>query len=580
MELVIAEPEQITLGGFTSEVAASTREYLRGWAGLVKPQASTGLSKEEQKALKEQGRAEYDARVATIELGFGDYPLEGACVSVAQAQFVMASLCIQLRLDAWGGRNLPSEEVSYLLEGCCNGMSAHMHKLGVTSADKEAALPVLGAALHAPSGTTANMDKWVGRQVLRLNGRFAYTGMSEYSYFGVDALPYASFYFGTGGGADYEQCRSSHVKTSFWEGHPVNRPVGVVYTQDGVAWFAGYATFKDVVQRRFTRQRAAAVVKHCTGSDTEASKAADRIRAGTSSCDKVVVYPNDVPFGRVYVDLGLKSCMAHSTDAYRTWGDVHPVDVYSSAYFGKGDNGLALIACFADGTATSRGILNTKTGQVVRWYGNHRDWLYVKGTFGIKKDDCALKGAWLALVSDGDEFIGPYVDGFYDHGEVDGDAGRIVLTDCDGHCMDDTGGVYNYCDGEEQLCCLSGGWYPERGMVHQPESDTWYHPDNVGYRTLRDYYTDEYLHEVDAYSVTFEGDTVHFREGAEVPGEWVYIVHRGEYYEGTQCLVQDYYGDWQHEDDVVKNKAGEYVLECDYNEEEDTSNDEDERACA
>lgn len=579
MKLIIAEPQTTELAGFTSEVATETRARLNEWLALVPEDApaKAELSAESKKLAKEQGRAAYNEHTGAIEGGLPAY--DHFTLTKTQGQFVMAALVVQLKMKGWEQAS-NKEFISYVLEGCANAMSAHMHKLGVSPEDKEQAQPIIAGISMAPNNTSAKFDDYA-RDVMQLLGHgYKYLRWGEHNDYGLENLSYETFYFGNWRGADYTlYCNSrSNGAHEYYHGRSLMRADGILYVQDGVAWFAGYATAKDTVNRRFTRQRAAAVVKHCTGSDVQAAVAVDTIRAGTSACTSIVIHPNDVPFGTVYIQHReqLPSCMAHGRHNYNTWDSIHPVDVYSSAYFGAGDNGLALITCFTNELATSRAILNTRTNKVVRWYGSHRDMLYVTGAFGIKDSSNALNGSWLALVQDGSKFIAPYVDGNYDHGSIDTESKRVLLTDCDGFCLTDTDGVYY--DMETRMCCLDGAEYPIDELEYQEDTETYYNPENT-HLGVREWYNNEWVRESETFSAEYQGDTVYFRDGDEVPDDWVFIEHRNEYWD-TCYTVVDFNGNIQHEGDVVNNKAGEFVLECDYDEEEDVSDDEDERECA
>ncbi|ALA46473.1 hypothetical protein BF2512_16 [Dickeya phage BF25/12] len=251
---------------------------------------------------------------------------------------------------------------------------------------------------------------------------------------------------------------------------------GVVYTEDGTAWFAGFLNADDVLKLRFRRMRLGAAIKELTGDDNLARKAAD-IR-DLSSYD-LVLHPNDRPFGDEYVRMreegnSLESCMAHSAGNYDAPFNVHPCDVYSCAYYGQGDNGLVLVEAQQGGIPVGRGILNVHTKQIVRWYGEYKASVMLKNTFGIKVDGDALDDVQLALIQDGAKIAAPYLDGCQ---ACDIEDGELYVRHRGDIVMDDTSG-YQDCKARE-LDTLSGDYYPESDLEYQPIHDTYYNPDNT-----------------------------------------------------------------------------------------------------
>lgn len=587
MKLVIAEPVNCELSGFNSEVATETREYLSKWFSML-PQTEvagpvdTAARKAEHKEWKELGRAEYTQHKEAIKGGFVTF--RNFTVSREAGQFIMAGLvCTNgLRQFAEGGITPQSEQASYQFEGRCNAMSQHMHSLGIKEEHRREAAALLAGATRAPAGTTGHFDEWAVGLLCKLGqDRLQRTG----SWFdGGTRVDSSAFYLASTGrtlsATVAKAWRNSDLGGQFSEA-VLHSAIGVLYVQDDIAWFAGYATAEDLVNRRFTRQRAAAVVKYCTGSDAEAAKAADALRMGSLTCDEVYVYPNDVPFGPEYRRMhgNLDSCMSYGLVSYETWDDIYPTDVYSSAYFGAGDNGLVLIECRSGGVPTSRAILNTRTDKYVRWYGEHKDELCVSGTFELEGCSSALRDSWLARVQQDGKIIGPYLDGNYDCVNCDDEDTRLYLYLDGGINMSDTDGVYYVAEQEMQTCCIDGDEYPESEMQYQGNSDTWYHPGNTC-NAVTNYYSGDYIHQDDAEAYELEGETVYLRSGDDIPDDWVWVQYRDMFFDGPRDLVVDINGEYQHEDDVVQNKAGEYVLASEYNAEEDADDVEDERECA
>lgn len=248
---------------------------------------------------------------------------------------------------------------------------------------------------------------------------------------------------------------------------------GIVYTEEGTAWFAGFLSVDDVLKLRFRRMRLGAAVKELTGDDELARKAAD-IR-DLNEFD-LVLHPNDRPFGEEYIRMcrdgsGLDSCMTRSAESYDAPFDVHPCDVYSCAHYGQGDNGLVLVEARQDDTPVGRGILNVNTKQIVRWYGEYKAGVMLERTFNISIDTDALDDVQLALIQDGSKIAAPYLDGCQSC-DIEGEV--LVVRSCGDIEMDDTYG-YQWCCARQQDVC-SGEYYPEDEMEYQPIHDTYYHP--------------------------------------------------------------------------------------------------------
>lgn len=277
------------------------------------------------------------------------------------------------------------------------------------------------------------------------------------------------------------------TQSYYWEGLSGTREVhttvhsaggycGVVYTEGGTAWFAGFLNADDVLKLRFRRMRLGAAMKELTGDDAIARKAAD-IRDLNSF--ELVLHPNDRPFGVEYIRIradgnDLNSCMTHSAGNYKAPFDVHPCDVYSCAHYGQGDNGLVLVEAQQGGTPVGRGILNVHTKQIVRWYGEYKAEVMLRNTFGIDTDTDALDDTQLALIQEGYKIAAPYLDGCQSC-DIEGD--KLYVRSGGEIDMDDTTG-YQYCEACEYDVC-SGESYPESELEYQPIHGTYYHPDNT-----------------------------------------------------------------------------------------------------
>lgn len=296
---------------------------------------------------------------------------------------------------------------------------------------------------------------------------------------------------------------------------------GVVYTEGGTAWFAGFLNADDVLKLRFRRMRLGAAMKELTGDDAIARKAAD-IRDLNSF--ELVLHPNDRPFGVEYVRMrvdgnGLDSCMTHSAGHYEAPFDVHPCDVYSCAHYGQGDNGLVLVEAQQAGTPVGRGILNVHTKQIVRWYGEYKAAVMLRNTFGIDTDTDALDDTQLALIQEGSKIAAPYLDGCQSC-DIEGD--ELYVRNGGEIDMDDTTG-YQYCEACEYDVC-SGDTYPESELVYQPLHGTYYHPDNTCLGVFCPI-TGEYCGTYDTATVYVDGEDTCVSDGIyhgciEAPGAW------------------------------------------------------------
>ena len=296
---------------------------------------------------------------------------------------------------------------------------------------------------------------------------------------------------------------------------------GVVYTESGTAWFAGFLNADDVLKLRFRRMRLGAAMKELTGDDAIARKAAD-IRDLNDF--ELVLHPNDRPFGAEYVRMhadgnGLGSCMTKSTKGYDAPFDVHPCDVYSCAHYGQGDNGLVLVEAQQGGTPVGRGILNVHTKQIVRWYGKYKAEVMLRNRFDIHTDSDALDDVQLALIQDYSKIAAPYLDGCQ---SCDIEDGELYVRSGGSIEMDDTSG-YQYTAQREYDVC-SGDYYPEDELEYQPIHETYYHPDNT-YMGVFCPITEEYCNNHDTSRAFVDGEETRISDiiyygSVSAPGAW------------------------------------------------------------
>ena len=376
----------------------------------------------------------------------------------------------------------------------------------------------------------------------------------------------------------YKPDTQTYYGKGLYEGREVQTDVcdmgnycGVVYTESGTAWFAGFLNADDVLKLRFRRMRLGAAMKELTGDDAIARKAAD-IR-DLNDFD-LVLHPNDRPFGAEYVRMradgeGLDSCMTHSTGSYNAPFDVHPCDVYSCAHYGQGDNGLVLVEVQQDGTPVGRGILNVHTKQIVRWYGEYKAEVMLRNTFGIDTDTDALDDTQLALIQDDYKIAAPYLDGCM---SCDIEDGELYVRSCGDIEMDGTTG-YQYTERREYDVC-SGDYYPESELEYQPIHETYYHPDNTHMGVFCPI-TEEYCNESGTSNAYVDGEDTHISDaiyfGAiDEPGSWQKL---GGSIGWTENI--DYYTYDEETDEWYSNEAYEQLVA---EREEEQEKDKDEAA--
>lgn len=326
----------------------------------------------------------------------------------------------------------------------------------------------------------------------------------------------------------YEPRTQPYLGTGLYEGREVQTEVygmgdyrGVVYTESGTAWFAGFLNADDVLKLRFRRMRLGAAMKELTGDDAIARKAAD-IR-DLNEFD-LVLHPNDRPFGAEYIRMrkegtALDSCMTRHASDYDAPFDVHPCDVYSCAHYGQGDNGLVLVEARQGGTPVGRGILNVHTKQIVRWYGEYKAGVMLRNTFGIDVDSDALDAVQLALIQDGAKIAAPYLDGCQSC-DIEGD--ELYVRSHGDIDMDDTSG-YQWCCARELDVC-SGEYYSEAELEYQPIHETYFHPRNTHMGVFCPI-TEEYCGIYDTSYALVDGEETRISDNVysgciSAPGSW------------------------------------------------------------
>lgn len=489
MNIQIAEPNlENPLEQFKPEIATSTREALASIFTIGESVADSGfkpVSKDVLTELKERVNTRCTGRLMR------DYDGKPADTF----QHVQRVLCT-------AGQVLESLRVgvnelrySYYFEYAVRWAKGYLYKNGLPLPEEYGVLST--AVQKAPLGTCSRVDEFAEVQVLSRGGLLYCAPILPVRLLGKlnIARSCMQVVLPTGG--------TGEVSIS------AGGLLGVVYTLEGTVWFAGFLNNEDFLKLNFRRMRLGAAVKELTNDSEIARKAVDAAR--TSEFD-FVLYPNDVPFGEVYHSMGdtVNSCMSGSADDYRAPFDVHPCDVYSTAHYGQGDNGLVLVQAIKDGEPVGRGILNVQTRTIVRWYGEHDARTLLANTFSIEQDSDALDGVRLALIQDGSKIAAPYLDGTDSVG-LD-DEGYLVVG-LSGVCCDDTSGYQ--CFGSTQECCITGGTYPEEDMCYQDTSETWYLPDNTP-EAFECAVTGEYFAPYDTSTRTIDGEYVRVWDGVSL----------------------------------------------------------------
>lgn len=479
MNITIAEPvttNEVEI--FKPEVATRTREKLAEIFNLgeqVSEGVVTPLSKSILSNIKSDVHSQADEILNRVGLD-PEYPLE--------AVFSIAGAAVRAIADSGDAR-----KYSYAMEYATGWMRKVVHSKSLTAYPVDTANLV--AVGMAPRGTTSQCDRTVRPMSGGSLGHFLY---QLEDWFGDAGEKLRDFC----GCAGWKQFQSTFG--SAWSHENI---LGVIYTEEDVAWFAGFITVEDYAAMKFSRIRVGALVKQLTKSDTKAQEAADRFRSLYNF--DLVLHPNDRSFGAEYRSMyerntdELGSCMTANARGYGAPFGVHPCDVYSTSLYGQEDNGLVLVeAQFAD-KPVGRGILNVKTKQIVRWYGEHKAMVMLRNVFGIHEDTDALDDVRLALIREGNKIAAPYLDGDQNV-RITEDDKLYVGSGCRDSFdfeMDDTSG-YQYCT-EMQYCAITEERYPVEDLEYQEISETYVHPSNC-HSSYRCAITGEYF---DPYNLRY-----------------------------------------------------------------------------
>lgn len=372
-------------------------------------------------------------------------------------------------------------EKSYWLEGAVQSLRKHLHAHGRLHemSDDIAGVGMLLLAMVAPSWTSGRQDMEVRERFGSCDTLLGHDGFEAVEVRGLTSMGTVSSRYAAR--KLFERAGVPHQDTAA-------AGVFIAYFDDaGEPFVAGLLTPHDVLTLRFRRVRLGSYLAELGKEDEWVRNIVNRVKAEQATA-QFVVYPNDYLWGRVYADgrACVESCMSYEPGH---WDDMeyfptqHPIDAYSSAYWGSGDNGLALVVQVdAEGDMLGRGILNTQSGNIVRWYGAVSGGRALSRLAGIDvEDDRALRGSWLALLPDeGTEvptdmagrFVHPYVDGVSSQGTVDHDTRRVMLLNDGAQDLQDTCG-WSYTGEESVYCSYNGRTYRAGAVTRQPITRYW-----------------------------------------------------------------------------------------------------------
>lgn len=365
---------------------------------------------------------------------------------------------------------------SYWLEGAVQSLRKHLHAHGRLHemADDKAGVGMLLLAMVAPSWTSGQQDMEVCERFGSCAALLDHDGFKAVQVRDLSRMDSRRSRFGVR--KLFERAGVPHQGTA---------AVGVfiAYFDDaGEPFVAGLLTPHDVLTLRFRRVRLGSYLAELVKEDEWVRDIVNRVKAEQATA-QFVVYPNDYLWGRVYADgrACVESCMSYEPghwDDMKYFPTQHPIDAYSSAYWGSGDNGLALVVQVgAEGDMIGRGILNIRDGNIVRWYGAVSGGRALSRLAGMDvEDDSALKGSWLALLTDeGTEvpvdmagrFVHPYVDGTRSQGTVDNETRRVLLVNDGEQDLQDTCG-WSYTGEERVYCSYNSRTYRAGAVTRQP----------------------------------------------------------------------------------------------------------------
>ena len=548
-----------------SEEATQTRALLQAWADKHLPADDEAgikaLDDGEIKSLREQGVHAFEGAARRLEALNVEAPtLFGKLLGTFSYATRRAADCMDMQSQP--------REFSHVMEGMVREFSKQFFQAGMKWNLHAEYLAL--CSLHAPHRTSGQQDTVFNRHCKTLNtGGLAASQMlglrnaSEWdSLVNTSTARFAGILdwlitqagpieIGSEG-KEYWARKLTRFSLAGFQLHYIDA--------DG-PWVAGFLNLDDACKMRFRRIRLGAYLKEQGMQDTGIRDRVEKAKQEVAGAN-FTAYPNDTRWEDVYTD-GPGSCMASPAHEYECWDDLHPVDAYSAAYHGCGDNSLCLLVSKdSEGNNTGRGILNLQRGTIIRWYGDAvAERVLLRQ--GVKVSDrWCMQGSWLALLQKGARFIHPYVDGDLSYGKIDGNRVYIV-DDSDESCIQDTNGS-TYMD-STWYCIDTDEREPEDQCTHQEISGT-YVSDNL---------SDDWR-----CPVIGEWDREHNRVSMKLHGVEVEVCEH-TYYNRTQYLTpigsyisrSSHSGPWHIDDDEMRAAFfKEHGLD------EDESDDEDEEA--
>lgn len=553
-----------------SQEATETRAMLQDWADAHLPSGDNttiaALSDEVIKDLRKQGADALARATANLALvtSFQTPTLFGKLLG----EFMYAT---QIVADE---HSIPSQprETSHVMEGLCREFNRLFFQAGMKWNLHAEYLAML--SIQSPHRTTGYQEQVIGKhcKVIDMGGfapahrlgqrneqewqggwdgltdaqRTRFAPIGEWMISQVDDLKVGDE------GTEYWARNLSGVTSVGFQLHYIDH--------DG-PWVAGFLNLDDACKMRFRRIRLGAYLTEQGMGDGGVRSRVERAKQEIAGAN-FTAYPNDTRWEDIYTN-GPGSCMASEAHEYECWDDLHPVDAYSAAFHGAGDNHLCLLVSKdSEGNNTGRGILNLQRGKIVRWYGDPvAERVLIRQGVDVSDRYC-MKGSWLALLQQGARFIHPYVDGDLSYGKVDDD--RVYIVDNSDHpCLQETGGS-SYM-GDTEYCIDTEQNEVEDDCTYQDISGTYISNDCDSWRCP---VIGEFSRQYDRVSMNLHGINV------EV-AEWTY-------YNRTSVLTpiggsgSRHTGPWHIDDDEARAAFFEYYdieEECD-----DEEDDEDEEA--
>lgn len=262
----------------------------------------------------------------------------------------------------------------------------------------------------------------------------------------------------------------------------------------------------------------------------------------------------------VYSSGSISSCMK----------GVDAVKCYAAAAFGLPDNGLRLAYLGAKSNAKARCIVNERTKEYVRNYGDSA-LVSALENLGYEENQTCLDGAHLATWRvDGTYWAAPYVDDHY-HREADLeyiDGNPCLRLSCGGSWeLDNTCGYV----GDEPECCRECG-----NGFHNDDLYTVYYVSFRGELEARDERVCDGCLSENYIRALYEGDRywVANDDVIEIDGEYyansasnleyydfVYSHHAEEYLHESDVVWSEFHGDWLPPNDAVFSEVmDDYLL--------------------